>query len=418
LGFYPNALAASHTSSDRIHRVIAAAAGVLLSGLVVLVMRRLGAGIVLSGVTALAIAVNPRFIAATTCFTPHPWFLLAALVFLDRYEGFLETGRSRLLLLSVAVLAIAFATMELAPGLLLAAVPATFIARPEWLRLTLRPRTWWRNFLAALAVFFLALFLAWPGGILRGGYLVSYTVFAAQAIFQREEMFPALTLAGVYKRLFDSNVLPIAMSVAGILLLAALVWRRRAPGRASLWGLYALAAFGLNAGNGFGSSTYAAQVMVFLLLAVGLGIHYGIQSSPPRYQTIAALAGCALMGLCAAQELWHGPVWPAPADALESAVKGLPSLVPSGATVLVSRDSETYAAYLPQYRIEPTETVSTTRPRYPGWAKTPDYLLLDIGPLSTKAVDAVREHYIELARFKSARGASDLVLWRRQPAGG
>ena len=296
---------------------------------------------------------------------------------------------------------------------MLAAVPATFIARPEWLRLVFRPRLWWRHLAAACAVFLLTLFLVWPGGILRGGYLVSYGVFAAQAPFKRGELFPPLTLAGMYQRLFDSSAFLVVVCAAGMVLLGGLIWRRRAPATACLFGLYALVSFGLNAGNGFVNSTYAAEVIVFLLLTAGLGKHYAIGSATPRYRPVAAIAGCLVVGLCAAQELRNGPVRTTPADALATAVKRVPSLVPRGATVLVNRNPQTFAAYLPQYRIEQTEAESSLRPQSARFAGTPDYVLLDLGPINAKILGSLREHYYEVARFKSNRGAGDLVLWCR-----
>ncbi len=413
-GFYASAIAASYDASDRIHRILPAVTGVVLCGLVVLLMRRLGAGILLSAVTALAIAVNARFSATAPALSPHPWYILAAFVFLERYAAFLASGRRRLLLAAVAALAIAFASMELAPALVLAALPATFIAHPEWLRAALQPRRWWRDAAAAGAVFVAVLFVVWPGGILRGGYLVSYATFVAQALFKRGELFLPLTAAGMYERLFDSSALLLLVSVAGLILFAALVVRRRAPGSVSVFGLYAAAAFVLNAGNGFMNSTYAAEVIVFLLLAAGIALHYWVRSVAPRYRTAAALAGCLLIGLCAAQEFRNGPVHASPADALELAVKKLPSLVPDGTTVLVNRNPQTFAAYLPGYRVEATAAESSAQPSAPRLAGTPEYLVFDLGPLGAKTVDTIATYYREVARFQSRKGGSDIVLWRRQ----
>jgi hypothetical protein len=414
LGFYASAIAASYGASDRIHRMLPVFAGVALCGLVVLLMRRLGAGILLSAVTALAISVNGRFAATTAALSPHPWYILAAFVFLERYAAWLETGGRKLLLVSITALAVAFASMELAPALVLAAVPATFLAHPEWLRLALQPRRWWRDAVAAGGVFLAILFVAWPGGILRGGYLVSYATFVAQALFKRGEMFLPLTWAGMYQRLFDSSAPLVALSVAGLILSAVLVARRRAPGSVSVFGLYAAAAFVLNAGNGFMNSTYAAEVIVFLLLAAGIAVHYGSASFAPRARTAAALAGCLLIGLCAVEEFRGGPVHASPADALELAVKNLPSLVPGGTTVLVNRNPQTFAAYLPGYKIEATAAESSTQPSSPRLAGTPDYLVLDLGPLAANTVDTIATYYREVARFQSRKGGGDIVVWRRQ----
>jgi hypothetical protein len=414
VGFYASAIAASYDASERIHRILPAVTGVVLCGLVVLLMRRLGAGIFLSVAAALVIAVNARFAATVPVLSPHPWYILAAFVFLVCFAAWLETSRRRLLLISMAALAVAFASMELAPALVLAALPATFIAHPEWLRAALQPRRWWRDAAVAGAVFAAVLFVAWPGGVLRGGYLVSYAAFVAQALFKRGEMFLPLTWGGMYQRLFDSNPILVAVSVGGLFLSAVLVARRRAPGSVSVFGLYAAAALVLNAGNGFTNSSYAAEAIVFLLLTAGIAAHYWARSLAPGAQAGAALAGCLLIGLCAVQEFRNGPVRVSPADALELAVRSLPSLVPGGTTVLVNRSPQTYAAYLPGYRIEATTAESSTLPSSPRLAGTPDYLVLDVGPLGAKNVDTIATYYCEVARFQSRKGGSDIVLWRRQ----
>jgi hypothetical protein len=408
LGLYPAAVATGFAASDKVQRILPLTAAMLACGLVVVVLRRMGAGAVLAGVTGLVLAVNPQYVFAGSGPSPHPWFIFIALVFLERYEAFLETGSRKVLLVAASLLALAFATLELAPALVVAAVLATFAAKPEWLPMVLRPRLWWRALASVGGVFLLVLFLAWPGGILRGGYLVSYGVFAAQALFERGELFPPFTLAGTYVRLFDSSALLVAVSAAGLALLAVSIWRRRAPRAASLFGLYGVVAFVLNMGNGFGNSTYAAEVMVFLLVAAGLGAHYASAGS-----RTGATAACVVLGLCAFQEIRNGPVKMTPADALEMAVERLPALVPKGATVLVNRYPQTFAAYLPQYRIEQTETESSVRPQFVRLAGDPAYVLLDVGPLGAQALGVVREHYSEIARFKSHKGASDLVLWRR-----
>jgi len=414
LGYYGSAIVASYGASDRVHRLLPAIAGVLTCGLVVFIMRRMGAGIFLSVVAALAIAVNGRFVATAAALSPHPWYILAALLFLDRYAAFLQRGGRKRLVAAAAALAAAFACMELAPALVLAAVPATFVAHPEWLRAMFQPRRWWRDATAAGAVFLAVLFVAWPGGILRGGYLVSYASFVAQALFKRGEMFPPWTAAGTYERLFDSSALLVAVCCAGLVLLAVLIARRRAPGSASLFGLYAAAAFVLNAGNGFMNSTYAAEAIVFLLLAAAIALHCWTASVEPTYRRAAVLASCLLIAVCAAHEFLQAPVRTSPADALELAVKGLPSLVPGGTTLLVNRNPQTFAAYLPEYRIEPTLTESSTQPNSPRLAGTPEYLVLDLGPLGARTLDTVAASSREVARFRSRKGGSDIVLWRRQ----
>jgi len=377
-------------------------------------MRRLGVGIALSVLTALAIAANPRFLAMTTGFSPHPWYVLAALVFLDRYAAWLGKGGRPRLLAAAAALGLAFASIELAPALVLAAVAAALVAHPEWRRTAFEPRRWWRDGVAAAAVFLAVLFALWPGGILRGGYLVSYAAFIAQALFKRGEMFLPLTPAGMYERLFDSSALLLGVCAAGLVLLAAMVASRRAPAGVSVFGLYAVAALVLNGGNGFTNSTYAAEAIGFLLVTAGIAAQYASRSEGPRVQGRAAFAACLLMGLCAVGELRHGPVYTAPSDALALAVRNLPSLVPGGATVLVNRNPQTFAAYLPGYRIEATVAESSTQPGSPPLAGRPDHLALDVGPLGNREVSSIAARYREVARFQSKQGGSDIVVWRRQ----
>ena len=382
LGFYASAVAASYRASDRIHRILPVFAGVALCGLVVLLMRRLGAGILLSVVTARDLRERPvrrddgRSVAPSLvqngCF-----------VFLERYAAWLETGGRKLLLTSVA-LAVAFASMELAPALVLAAVPATFIAHPEWLRLALQPRRWWRDAVAAGVVFLGILVVAWPGGILRGGYLVSYATFVAQALFKRGEMFLPLTWGGMYQRLFDSIAHPGSAVRRGLDPVRRPVGAPAGAGERVRFRSLCGGGVRPECGQRLHEQHLRRGGDCLPAARGGIAIHHGSESFAPRARTAAAVTGCLLIGFCAVEEFRSGPVHTSPADALELAVKSLPSLVPGGTTVLVNRNPQTFAAYLPGYRIEATAAESSAQPGSPRLAGTPDYLVLDLGPWPLK----------------------------------
>lgn len=198
VSYYAPAIAATHDWPPRAYRVMSAIVAVLTVGLVLIGLTRLGMDLALATMTAVLLGAAPVYVRTTTDLSPHPYFILFACAFLFTASMWAQERRRRYLVAAAVMLALASASLELAPGLIVAVIAATLIAgRAVPVRAP--------GLGAAVAVFVIALVVLWPGGVLRGGYLKSYTVLVAQAATQRDELYGPLSLLGVYRSLFGAD---------------------------------------------------------------------------------------------------------------------------------------------------------------------------------------------------------------------
>ena len=276
LSFYPGAILAGAHASNRAFRVASVIVAIITSIVLFFLLIRSGVGPGFSSLIVLLITTNPCFIATSIDFSPHIWFLLCASTVLFMFARFLETERKSDFFVSCIALACTTASMELSLGLLPAALCALVLSKPWWVRAALHKRIWLKWMAQAIGVYLATCFVLWPAGFIYGGYVKSYGVFVSLALFKRSGMYGPSTPASIYARLFGSNPALVSLVVLGICAGIVLISRGRAPKSFSLFLVYSMLAFVLNIGTAFLNKTYAADTIFFLLITVGLALHYWI----------------------------------------------------------------------------------------------------------------------------------------------
>lgn len=420
LGFYADAFVVHLREPIRVNRLIAAMVGSGLCAMAFLYLSYFGVSLPLALGGALLLAADPHFIVTSTDINPHTWFLFFAMLFLFSLADFLQRPRIQVYIAAMALGACACASLEYGPVLLLTALLAGALT---WRSLNVK--TFFagdgkRKALIAAGVFFGGLFVLWPGGVWKAGYLKSYGVFAYQAMFQRQQLFGPLTLSAVWENLFGGSWALVALTVWAILGGLWLVrGRSRAPVLVFL--LYSVFALGMNLGNRYRNPTYAAEVIIPLLIAAVLVTWEALSRVRPANRISFLVLFGVLCGFGLFTDLRYRPPnarsRPAYA-ALDSALQEIPKLVPPRSILLVNKHREVYSFYLSDYEIEATEGPASLTPLSGQPAGGRDYLLLDLTGLGAEqrnGLDQKMDHqYERLAQFGNASEGADVELFRKR----
>jgi hypothetical protein len=365
---------------------------------------------------AVLLTADSRFIATSTDVNPHTWFLLAGMLFLFAFVDFLQRPRNSAFLASLVLLACSSATLEYGPALLLTALLSVVLTWRTSNVKAFLASNWRRNAFIAAAVFLGALFLFWPAGFFKGGYVKSYGVFVWQAAFERSQLFGPLTAKAFWVNLFGGNWALILLAVWAILGGCWLGVKRSCTPVLVLF-IYSVLALGMNLGNRYRNPTYAAEVIVPLLVTVVLVSSAALQRITRPGMRIVFLASFGILcvfGLF--RDLRYPPPHPrgrSPYVALESAVQNVSGLVPAHATLLVNKHREVYSLYLPDYRIEATEEPGTLAPLSKNLIGA-EYLLLDVTSLESETAKNLDRQYDRLAQFGDSSKGPEIDLFRRR----
>jgi hypothetical protein len=367
LAFYPHAIAAEYVSSARVHRLIPAAIGALTGGLCMLLMCRAGLTKTRAMLAALVVTTNLTYVRATTDFSPHPMFMLSAVGFLLIWSRYCETPTLGWLVASALAFSCSFAVIELAPALLVGAallgIHQHYVAGQ---RLACWPAGGRRAIILAGGITLAAVVLIWPGGVIRGGYIKSYGVFAYQALFERTVLFGRTSAAAAVVQLLTSDPLLAAVLTPGILGVAMCWQRIRCRPAAFAIVVYAAISFVLNIGNHFKNNTYASEVLIFLIMAAWLGLAAIAARLPPKLRPAFAAVTVFYMLILVGHGLFaSGAIRSADRHADEitmTVIQRLPQYLTHGAIVLTNTDAETYRLYVPGYTFWATETYRTLTP--------------------------------------------------------
>ncbi len=389
--FYAHAFIAAANGRNLPHRFLPALIGVLTCLALAWGLLASGYSLALALTAGILVGVLPQFILTTTDFSPHSQYIFLTCTFLLLCAAALRRRSFPLAVVAAVVLGLAVCTLELAPVLVVTLVIGAVVLRNLLPPFRLYPA------ILLLLVFAVSCFIVWPGGFLRGGYLKAYGVFLAQALLKRDEMFGPLTLESVYARLFNADPLLLLFILGGI---ACLVWqiargRRQAEG--VFFGIYALVAFVLNLGNRFSNDTYASEVLVFAVVAALLGIDGAVRRLPFSAKALLASGAVLLMAATAGKAMDTIHRHANRDNAISNAILWLPKCIPQGATVVANRHAESFAAYLPRYYFEPTESAGTIRPRATAGVKTVEYIAADRARLKDSDLAELREQFAECA---------------------
>jgi hypothetical protein len=416
-GFYADALVVSLHMPVWVNRTVAAVVGSALCGIIFLYLGRVGVPVPLALAGTLLVAADPRFVSASTDINPHTWFLLFAVLFLFSLVDFIQYKRKAFFIGSIALLAVSCATLEYGPALVLTAASAIAIC---WRSMNLRSffaseRKW--KAVVGISVFLGSLLLLWPGGVSKGGYLKSYGVFVWQALFQREQLFGPLTPAAIWNNLFGGSW---AAALLGAWAIVGGFWigiRKSFPPALAFF-VYSVLALGMNLGNRYRNPTYAAEVMVPLLITSLVVTSYVLQRGDGivrRRMVYGAVTTLCVLGFVQGVRALPSQVHRRPLNLVfESMIMNVPRLVPAHAIILVNKHREVYSLYFPDFTIEATEGPTTIAPLAKETTRQAEYLLLDTGGVDPKIWNNIDLQYAHVTDFGSSATGVLIGLYHKR----
>jgi hypothetical protein len=323
----------------------------------------------LAGLAGLFCCCSPVLILAGTNLSPHPLFTLFSTVAVYSFCRWMGSASARWMAMFAVCFAVSAASLELAPILLLT-VLAT--AAYSWFRL---PRSSERKIpvrqvLVCVGIICASLTLLWPGGWLRGGYVMSYGVFVFQGLFRSAIYFHSRDLFSTVARLGNN---PIAGWALIALLIAAVwsAWRSRRdpllPAFAIFGSLLVIQGFG----NGFTNTTYASHAVLAITMASALS--FRANDSGLRWGPVAVMAGLSLLGLFSRLDP-NTQETLIESRRIAGVIGELTRDYPSQTAFVVTQDPSSFIANAPQFRFYPAKSAVSSLPQ--PWISTGPYHLL------------------------------------------
>ena len=405
--FYLNTLLPS--DGARSHRAASMILGVLCCVAVYGLIAQCGSGREYALAGALAVALYQKFTIPTTDISPHPTFLLLAILELWALVAWVQVPSRRRLLLAAIPLGLSIATLELAPGLAIVAAFAVMFGRTP--APPIRERL--NDAVVLAAATGAVLFVAWPGGVLAGAYVIAYGVFALVGAYGAKSSLPgqhnAITSDPIWARLFATNWLLGLLCVIGFVA-GALMLVSRSRRAAAIPFLYAVVSLGLGFGHRFKNPEYGAEAVVPLMAAASIGFALLLHQLRDRTRTVAAVAVAAalVVALGIETQISIDAAYEPRAD-VDSVLARLPQLVPTGSKLVTNAHWEAYNAYLPGYTFEPTDGRSVVIPRRAEYGADAQYLLLDLTYLDAQ-VKEVLDHANVTVLARRPDGSPRIVL--------
>ena len=422
VSFYVASAVHARGGEDRAQRVVASLAGALTGAIVTGGLLYLGApsaACLLAGILTVA---DTRGIEVTTEVSPHTWYILFALSCLMAAALSLR-GDSRFLgRVALVCLALAIATIEFAPLLIVAFVLAAVLGRllslPDAGKLLPTPPfPWLGRTLVGLGMF---LFVLWPAGFFKGGYVVSYGFLniALPLLHSTSYYGPAAPVA-ILRNFLGHHEALLLLCAGAVLGAAAGLLTRKIQVDSLLFGCYTLAAFLFSAGGRFLYPAYAAEVVVFLAVFAALVWRDVASSTKPAARRLVHACALVVFLLASGQAVWSAWRTPPKDDPLAAVVRDFRDQVPSTEPVLVNdiNDGSTYYLYLPSYTFELTTDSASLTPRRHEMEPSIRYALLNTGLLTAdQRLRLSAEFEILRAYRRSPPGLETILARKRLPS--
>lgn len=385
LFIYPHAVLARLSASDRSHRILTSAVVAIALGVAFACLRRMGVRLAYALVGILVLSTSAPLLAITAEISPYPMYFVFATLLLYLAGGPDDFGRSRRLLAAALVGAAAIVTLEFSV-LLALAILAHAIAEPHC-RHALVQLTTYRSW-ARPAVWMMAgLFVLWPAGFLKGGYLLSYGVYAFIVVMRRTEYYETASYDAMLQRLGSGDLLLGAAYLVAGLAASLWVWRRSADKPSRVFGAYCLCALAQGIGNNFRNETYVAHYLFFMWLVAILALEDAARRRPRlELGYLSSLAGIVLLAVWLPAQLRFSAVRKAElADTsarIKEAIGLLRAFYPPKTVFLTNRHYEALGAYAPEFSFEPGRWQGKLVPRAPMKGRL-HVLLVDSRALTT-----------------------------------
>ncbi len=325
----------------------------------------------LAGLAALFCCCSPVLILAGSNLSPHPLFTLFSMAAVYSFCRWLQIASARWMALFAVCFAVSAASLELAP-ILFVTVLGTAVY--FWFRVprAAEHKISVRQVFVCVAIIFGSLAVLWPGGWMRGGYVMSYGVFVFQGLFRSAIYFHRRDLFSTVARLGNNPIAGWAL----IVLLIAGVWsacRSRLDPLLPAFALFGSLLVIQGFGNGFTNTTYASHAVLAITMASALSFRANDRAL--RWGPVAVMTGLTLMGL-------FGRIDPNRQETLVESrriagvIGELTRDYPAQSAFVVTQDPSSFIANAPRFRFYPAESAVSSLPQ-PWIAIGPYHLLVD-----------------------------------------
>jgi hypothetical protein len=376
-GLYGAAIASEFGASNRTYRLIMAAAGAIAIGAVFIGLRLAGVHFLLALATAVLATVSPSVAYASSNVSPHAPFLAALITSGFAFAHYLERGDRAWGITTGVAFGFAVATCELSL-ILFAAFGMVLVSRAF--------QSGMKSTIKLLPVPGLALLgtamLLWPGGVLRGGYGLSYGAWCLHALFRRGKDFGEVSPSVILTRGAQGSLLVVLVLVVIVIGALSLELTRNSNWHIQVFSWLVLAFFAQGMLNRFKNPTYAAHfiVVTWILLALISQQLVEVAKGRVRYAVLATVCGVYLL-LAIPASRWplasaHTTEEERTRSARAQETIALASrMIPPGATILGNYDFEIWDLYLPQNVVKHSTSAFDLQPR--PWVKMPqDYWII------------------------------------------
>jgi hypothetical protein len=402
-GLYGAALASQFGAANRTYRLIMAATGAIAIGAIFIGLRLAGVHFLLALATAALATLSPSVVYASSTLTPHAQFLVALIGSGFAFSHYIERGDRAWGIATGLALGFAVATCELSI-MLCAALGLILVWRAfrSGLKSTI-------NLLPIPAVALLGTaILLWPGGVVRGSYVLSYGVEVLRALFRRGDFAEVSPSVGaILARGAQGSLLVVLVFVVMAIVVLVLELTGKVNLHIQVFSSLVLAFWAQGMVNRFKNLTYAAHfiVLVWILLAL-ISQQWGtLGIGRARYSVLAAVCGMYLLSSIPASR------WPLASARVteeermhaahaQETITLANRIIPPGATILGNCHYEIWDLYLPQNVVQHSTSVLNLQPR--PWIKMPDDYWIIADPLSLSS--DWRGRLSDLAPSNSAGG--------------
>lgn len=371
-GLYGAAIASEFGASNRIYRLIMAAAGAIAIGAIFIGLRLAGVYFLLALATAVLATVSPSVAYASSNVSPHAPFLVALIASGFAFAHYLERGDRGWGIATGVALGFAVATCELSL-ILFAAFGVVLVSRAfrSGIKSTINLLPMPGAAMLGTAI------LLWPGGVFRGGYGLSYGAWCLHALLRRSKDFGEVSPSVILTRGAQGSLLVILVLV--VIAIGALILEltRNSNWHIQVFSWLVLGFFAQGMLNRFKNPTYAGHfiVVTWILFALISQQWVELAKGRVRYAALAAVCGMYLLLVIPASR------WPLAsahtseeeqtrAARAQETIALANKIIPRGATILGNYDFEIWDLYLPQNVVEHSTSAFDLQPR--PWVKMPD----------------------------------------------
>src|SRR3974390_2056170 len=349
-----------------------AATGAIAIGAIFIGLRLAGVHFLLALATAALATLSPSVVYASSTLTPHAQFLVALIASGFAFAHYLERGDRAWGIATGVALGFAVATCEL--SIMLSGAFGLILLWRAF-------RSGLKSTLKLLPVPTIALLgtaiLLWPGGVLRGSYVLSYSVEVLRALLRRGDFADVSpSLSAILTRGAQGSLVVVMVFIVTAIGVLILELTRKSNLHIQVFSCLVLAFWAQGMVNRFKNLTYAAHFIVLVWIFLALvsqqwvtlakgRTHYGVLWAACGIYLLLAIPASRWPLACARvteEERMH-------AARAKETIALAKRIIPPGATILGNCHYEIWDLYLPQNVVQHSTSVLNLQPR--PWIKMP-----------------------------------------------